>query len=169
MVYIVILIDNEYGKKFAIGYSKDYNVAEKYKDSRNRIAEKNHNKMRKDELPIYYDIIFMSDQKYEEFRTKITTLYACGEISEVPCQPGTYISEDDFEFLESALGEFNSEFFYHCKYVKNFLSLFKHKDKDVQKFLKLLKVLKERYDMLNNDDNEVMKNLDYEKALAKSI
>ena len=45
MVYIVILIDNEYGKKFAIGYSKDYNVAEKYKDFRNRIAEKNHNKI----------------------------------------------------------------------------------------------------------------------------
>ena len=168
MVYIVLLIDDNYGKKYAVGFSHDYNIAEAYKDFRNSIAEKAASESN-NVSQIYYDIIFMSQSKFEEFQSKNTSFFVCSEITEVEEQPGVYITDDDYEFLESNLCESVTDMNYHYRSIKNFLKLFEERDKDVEKFLKLLKVIKKRYDITTNDDNKVMQNIDFKKALLRAV
>lgn len=168
MVYIVLLIDDNYDKKYAVGFSHDYNIAEAYKDFRNSIAKKAASES-SNVSQIYYDIIFMSQSKFEEFQSRNTSFFVCSEITEVEEQPGVYITDDDYEFLESNLCESVNDMNYHYRSIKNFLKLFEERDKDVEKFLKLLKVIKKRYDITTNDDNEVMQNINFKKALLRAV
>lgn len=164
MFYVVVLHDTE--QIFYLGWSKDYNMAEKYLELREDVDSEDDNIP----SPLKYDILMFSDDKFREMQTKITGLGACSEICGLhrgDNKDPIYISDDDFDMVMDSVNGCISQMINYSKDMETALEIFD--DKDCEELRKLLKKVRKKLDDSNIDIDEynLLEHIKWKKAIKR--
>ena len=157
MIYIVRSKDYHYNNResiFYCGYSSNPNIAQKYLELRQEKDKKDYK--------VKYDIIMMSDEKFETLRKKDPALYLASEIDQIA--DGSYVSDSDYEVIEQSLAEKVSDMQYHFRESIKVLKLFN--DKECRKLAEDMKKLIKRIDK-DYEGEDFWDKVDYERVVKK--
>lgn len=167
MIYVVDMIDIDdptNSRVFHLGYSTDIHIAEAYMDIRKTKPNSRRGSITKSNYNFKFKIVPMPFEKFKYLQTKDNGYYACSEIFQVTTN--IFLSEDDYEFIESCVNDRVSEMEYHIREIRKTLSLFD--DGDAKKARELLKKIKKRIDT-DYEGEDFYANLDWEKVIENII
>ena len=162
MKHVVIRYDKIPGKgeiKLLEGFSDNLHIAEKYRDFREEISEKydkNHS--------VNFDIVSLSDQRFQELQMKFSDFGCCPEINELT--KGIYISDDDYYYMDSIVAETMTELSHNIESTIRALKMFD--DEDAKELIKKLKKFNKRIDN-DNGGEDLYASIDWERMCRKIL
>ena len=162
MKYVVIRYDKIPGKgeiKLLEGYSDNLHIAEKYKEFREDIAERNEM-----HRTVTFDVVELSDAKFQELQMKYSDFGCCPEINEIT--KGIYVSEDDYYYMDSVIAETVTELEHN---IDNAIAALKmYDDDEVKDLIKRLKKFNKRLKH-DYDGEDLYSKLDWERLCKKIL
>lgn len=159
MIHLVVMRNNTMGSQHVVGWTDDIHRAERYYELRTHKAEKSKN------ADVTFGIIHIPDEKFHELRNSGDNRFiTASEIFKV--DKDIYVSEDDYELIESSFNERVDNMYYHMRELNLTLSLFD--DDECRELRKKINKLKKRFKK-DYDGTDIMSCIDWERCIDKAL